>query len=65
MLQNNNIDIAVQVHEANNVDDLLPVLIDLRKSHVAYGVLESHYDLVGQSLFKSPKAAKVTYLRMR
>ena len=43
------------MHEANNVDDLFPVLIDLLKSHVAYGVLESHYDLVRQSLFKSPK----------
>ena len=34
----------------NNIDSLLPVVRDLGKRHVGYGVKESHYKTVGAAL---------------
>ena len=40
----------IAVQNAGNVDDLLPVLENLGRSHVNYGVEDSHYNAVGAAL---------------
>lgn len=54
----NTVNTAVQMLEDNKVDELLPVLKGLGKRHVAYGVLEPHYDVVGQALLATLEAAE-------
>ena len=41
---------AVKMLEDSKVDELVPILKKLGKAHVSYGVLEPHYDVVGQAL---------------
>ncbi|KAL3902209.1 MAG: hypothetical protein SGPRY_012175 [Prymnesium sp.] len=42
--------VAVAVSMLDNVPELLPVLRELGKKHVAYGVEEAHYGVIGQAL---------------
>jgi len=42
--------LGVAVGSLDNLDALLPVLQNLGRGHVAYGVQDSHYDTVGAAL---------------
>ena len=42
--------VGVAVGMLNDVPKLLPILADLGKKHVSYGVLPAHYDVIGQAL---------------
>ena len=42
--------LGVAVAGLNDLDALTPVLQDLGRGHVAYGVQEAHYDTVGEAL---------------
>ena len=42
--------LGVAVGSLNNLDALLPVLQNLGRGHVGYGVKDSHYDTVGVAL---------------
>ncbi|HEY9081368.1 globin family protein [Magnetovibrio sp.] len=42
--------LGVAVGSLNNLDALLPVLQNLGRGHVGYGVKDSHYDTVGAAL---------------
>lgn len=42
--------IGMAVNSLNNLDALVPVVQDLGKRHVGYGVVDAHYDTVGAAL---------------
>jgi len=42
--------VGVAVAGLSDLDKLVPVLTELGKKHVGYGVLPAHYDVVGQAL---------------
>ena len=44
------VDVAVSLLEQNDMDTLVTALKDLGGKHVAYGVVEEHYPIVGQAL---------------
>jgi len=45
--------LGVAVSSLNNLDALIPVLQNLGRGHVAYGVEDSHYETVGAALLWS------------
>lgn len=45
--------IAAAVSKLTQLDVLVPVLQNLGKQHVAYGVVDSHYDTVGAALLQT------------
>lgn len=45
--------IGAAVGKLNELDSLVPVLQNLAKRHVGYGVQASHYDTVGAALLKT------------
>eukprot|EP01051_Picozoa_sp_SAG22_P003113 SAG22_NODE_147_length_17533_cov_46.384536_12_plen_278_part_00 len=45
--------VGTAVSMLRKLDELAPVLKDLGTRHVKYGVLEAHYDVVGQALLKT------------
>ena len=48
--------VDVAVKGLADLDKLVPVLQDLGKRHVKYGVLAAHYDVVGQALLATLQA---------
>lgn len=42
--------LGVAVNALDNLDELIPVLQNLGKGHVAYGVQDAHYETVGAAL---------------
>ena len=42
--------LGVAVNGLDNLDEILPAVSDLGRSHTAYGVADAHYDVVGQAL---------------
>lgn len=42
--------LATAVEHLSNLDSLLPVVSDMARRHVDYGVLPEHYPLVGEAL---------------
>jgi hemoglobin-like flavoprotein len=42
--------IAAAVHDLDDLDSLVPVVQDLGRRHVRYGVTADHYDTVGRAL---------------
>lgn len=42
--------LGIAVGSLNSLDDLIPVLQNLGRGHVAYGVQDAHYDTVGAAL---------------
>ena len=45
--------VGTAVAGLRDLDALVPVLRELGKKHVGYGVLEAHYDVVGDALMKT------------
>lgn len=45
--------LSVAVRKLNDLDTLVPVLQDLGRRHVRYGVQESHYQTVGGAFLKT------------
>eukprot|EP01052_Picozoa_sp_SAG31_P053898 SAG31_NODE_14051_length_830_cov_0.772914_2_plen_82_part_00 len=45
--------VGTAVGMLRKLDELVPVLTDLGKRHVKYGVLAAHYDVVGQAVLKT------------
>lgn len=45
--------LAAAVKGLNDLDSLIPVVQDLGKRHVGYGVEDSHYDTVGAALLST------------
>ena len=45
--------IGAAVGNLNDLESLVPILQSLAKRHVAYGVKEQHYEIVGAALLKT------------
>lgn len=41
---------ATQLGEKGGLDDLIPKLIELGDTHVGYGVVDEHFDVIANSL---------------
>ena len=46
--------IGVAVASLDKLDELVPAVEDLGRRHVAYGVVDEHYDTVGDALLWTP-----------
>lgn len=49
--------LALVVHNISALETILPVVEDLGRRHVGYGVVPAHYDIVGQVLLATLREA--------